>query len=153
MPNSSLIDEKAFDQAIRFIIRVKYGAFVVLTVVAAFVAYSDYATTKLGAGASQVARELVSGILAALLISLVYDFAVRRQEAMRRELELRGLLRELSRQTFVGSGFDDPSEPDVDDLSKLVLSNERFKAALVKFTAERRGGYGKRAIVGLLNSL
>lgn len=151
--NKSLIDEKAFDKAMGEIIAYKYIFLVIILFVAIALAYTDFVTQKVGAGVSHFFQELVAAVLAATLISIVYDFSVRKQEALRRDLELRKLLRELSRQTFLSSAFDDLSDPDVSEISQRILLNERFTEALAELTAERSERYSKKAVVGLLHSL
>ena len=150
MGNSS-IDKKELKAAIRQVVFYKYIFLLLGIGAAAFVGYSSSVEHYIGER-SHIARELLSGILAALLISLVYDRGVKKQEELQRRLEQDDLRLSLSRQALLGN-LRSLGDDEVLKLSQRIIKDRRFRDCIIGETAALGGNFGKRATAAILHGL
>src|ERR1700754_1782538 len=134
----------------------KYTTLIILVFFAGYVSLSSgtggHNEGGVAAEYSRIAREVLSGAVAALLLSFVYDVFTKMQEDARRKLDTDLMLRRLSRQVFISDGILSLPVPDLSILAKKLIADERFLEVVAAATAERRG-FGAEAMRGLLGPI
>ncbi len=101
---------------------------------------------------ARILEEVTAGAVAALLISLLYDFFTKAEDEDLRREDIEDTLTGLSQQIFIASGILALPDSQLKDLVRELIAHDRFTQAIAEVTGEGRA-FGAGAIIGLLRPL
>jgi hypothetical protein len=82
-----------------------------------------------------IKSDLLSGVMASLIIALIYDLFTKKQEKVMGEIDRATLVGELSRRVFLTNGVAALSDSDINDLTAALVQDDRFLTAAARVTA------------------
>ena len=111
----------------------KYLLLVILIVVVGLV--SSYDPTKQTFQFASIFDHMLAGVVATLLLSIVYDVFTKRQQTLEANVDREILLQQLSREVFLCRGVDALTSDDLKALTKQLTADDQFLRSLAEVTA------------------
>jgi hypothetical protein len=125
---------EALKKSIRANLILKYVIIFIFLLIAAVAVSYDYRTGTFSFSFASIKVELVAGLIATILITIMYDVFTRKNEEYVREMERHLLINDLSRKHFITSGVWSLSETDISEVAAELFQDDRFLRAIARNT-------------------
>jgi hypothetical protein len=130
---SSRDHRQALRSSIRRTLALKYVVLLLLLTMAA-----TFATFDIKAGTfsfTSAKSDLLSGVIASILVALIYDLFTKKQEEVIQEIDRSSLIDDMSREVFLSRGAANLSKEDLLEITKVFLADNRFLETLAQITS------------------